>query len=116
MSDATNRLSDGFQAAADAATEAGEEAVASVAKRGARIRDAAREVATESGRAIGDAYSAVADRAVDSYEYGRDKLYEWESNLEDLIKARPILTLVVSMGIAFAAGFLLRPTPKRRRR
>jgi hypothetical protein len=112
MSDAMNRLSDGAKAGVDAASDAAKD----VAKRGARFRNAAREVASEGGRAIGDAYTAVADKAVDSYEYGRDKVYEWESSLEDLIKARPILTLLVSLGVAFAAGFLLRPTPKRRRR
>ena len=116
MSNATNRLADGIESAADAATQAGTNAAESVAKRGARLRDAARDVATESGRAIGDAYSAVADKARDSYEYGRDKLYDWEGSLEDLIRARPILTVVASIGLAFAVGFLLRPTPKRRRR
>ena len=116
MSDATKRLSDGFEAATDAAAEAGQDVASSVAKGGRRVRDAVREAASESGRAIGDAYSAVADKASESYRLGRDKAYELEGSLEELIRARPILSLAVAVGLSFAAGFLCRSTPERRRR
>jgi ElaB/YqjD/DUF883 family membrane-anchored ribosome-binding protein len=108
MSDPAKKFTDGIHEAADAAAEATENAAESVAEQGAGVGDTLRAAANQSGKAIKHAYSEVADKARDSYEYSRDKVVGWEAALEDQVRARPLATLLVAIGVGLVGGFLLR--------
>jgi ElaB/YqjD/DUF883 family membrane-anchored ribosome-binding protein len=116
MGDTKKNFTDGIQATTDAAKEAMEDGIESIGKRGSRVSDAVSTVAAESGRAVKQAYSEVADKARESYEYGREKVAGLGAALEDQVRARPLTTLLVVVGIGLVGGFLLRAAADRESR
>lgn len=72
-------------------------------KQMATLRDDALELGSSGRRLAGDAIHQAAESAQDYYQHGRERAFEFERALEELVRAYPIRSVCV----AAAAGFLL---------
>ena len=64
---------------------------------GGQVRDAAREK-----------YDQLRDQAGHYYEEGRQRVHEWEQNLESYVQERPVKSLIIAAGVDLVIGFLMR--------
>ena len=73
-------------------------------------RAAAHQVRETAGRAVEaveEKCEQVGHAARDTFEHGRHRVVRWEHDFEKVLKARPIVSLLIAAGVGVVLGALL---------
>ena len=70
------------------------------------LREKAGEMAGDIRDAAAEKYQNVRDAAERGYEQGREKVQEWQHDLEDYIQAQPVKALLIAAGVGMVLGIL----------
>ena len=108
MSKGTNNAMEGASEIAEAATERAQSIADTAAAGTSGVVGNVRHAVASAGRAVEDGYHRLAEGARDSFEYSRDHMRRWEHDVEDQIRARPVSSVLVSLGVGMILGFILR--------
>ncbi len=78
-----------------------------------QLREKASEVASnlrDMGSQVRDAateqYQNIKESASEYYQAGRDKAAQWENQLEEYVRERPIKSLLMAAGVGVLLGIL----------
>ncbi len=107
-SNSKKKAADDVEEIGDAAVDAGKSAAASIQDRASEVAGTVRDAVAQAGRSVGDSYQRLSDNARDSYQSGRDKVLDFESNMETRIQDSPFSAVLIGVGIGFVFGFLFR--------
>ncbi|MBC7783465.1 MAG: hypothetical protein H7144_06455 [Burkholderiales bacterium] len=95
------------QHATRGAAESGRGVAAAAQETIAGAGDNLRKAADKVGHVVSEGYDTFSDKASQSYEYVRESVKSWESELESIIKERPLVAALASVGIGVVIGMLL---------
>ena len=97
MQQKTNDLRQSAQQAAGQVKE-------TVKEGASEMLDGLRDMGDEVAQRARQGYETVRDSTADCMDQGRAKAREWEASIEHQIRAQPLTSLLVAVGVGFLVG------------